>query len=202
MSSWLESLRRSWDALSERERRLVSLLGLAFGVCLVFAGFYLSATAASDVEDENDEIVAILRRISEERPRLLQKIAERREAQERYNTKAPSLGSFLESTARESGLAVRDVTDQPEEVQGAYRKRGVRVTMPGVGIKAAIKMLEAIENSPYPIAIERIQIEHFQTGDNYNIQLGVAAWDKTTPERTDATKAPAASRSGNGPPAP
>ena len=38
--------------------------------------------------------------------------------------------------------------------------------------------MSAIENSIYPIAVDYIQIEHYRTGDQYNIKLGVVSYEK------------------------
>lgn len=187
MNNLLESLRRSWENLNERERRMVAVLGATLAAFLVFGGFYFLSSSASALDEENEEIVALLRRISDERPQLEKKLEERRLAEARYGNKAPSLGSFLQNAASDQGLTVRDVTDQPEEIQSGYKKRAVRTTLQNVSLKPVIQLLTTIENSPYPIVVERLQIDHYQQGDSYNVQIGVAAWDKPAAGRATKT---------------
>lgn len=176
--SAFEGLRRSWDNLNERERRLVSLLGAVFGALIVFLVVYGSTAAIEDAEEESDQIESVLNDIARAKGRLRAREAERRSAAQRYETPAPPLGSFLESQARTAGLTVREVNDQPEKVNGGFRRRNVRATIPGVGLRPTVDLMANIVQSPYPVAIERIQIEHFQAGDRYNVQLGVLAYDR------------------------
>jgi hypothetical protein len=61
-------------------------------------------------------------------------------------------------------------------------RRHVRAELPGVGLKTAIDMITAVENSRYPLAVESLRIEHFGTGDRYNVQLGVITFDRKAEE--------------------
>ncbi|MCU0676639.1 MAG: hypothetical protein MUE69_28080 [Myxococcota bacterium] len=84
----------------------------------------------------------------------------------------------------------------------------MRATLPSVGLKKVIKLLTSIENSRFPVAVERIQIEHFRGGeDSYNVQIGVIAYDAAEPEagEVDASsmRGDSSMRAGRaGPPAP
>lgn len=178
MNNPLDNARRFYENLNERERKLVALLGVIAGVIVVFLPLYLLTSAISSIEDTNREIDSVLHDISRARPRLQAREARREAAQQRYDQKAPPLGSFIEAKAREEGLTVREVNDQPEKVVDDFTRRHTRVTLPGVSLKPVIKMMANIENSPYPVAIERIRVEHFSAGDRYNVQLGVIAYDK------------------------
>ena len=176
--SAFDGLRRAWENLNERERRLVSLLGAVLAALVVFLVVYGSTTAIEDAEAESDQIETVLNDIARAKNRLRARETERRSAARRYETPAPPLGSFLESQARTAGLTVREVNDQPEKVSGGFRRRNVRATIPGVGLRPTVDLMANIVQSPYPVAIERIQIEHFQAGDRYNVQLGVLAYDR------------------------
>lgn len=202
MSSLMESLRRSWQGLNERERRLVALMGLTLVGLVVFGIFYLSQSAVSEVEAENDQLETALADIGRARTRLQERAAERETAERRYATKAPALGSFVEATARDNQLTLREVVDQPEEVSGRYKRRAVNVQLPNVNLRPIIDLMAAIENSPSAVAIEQIQIEHFQAGDQYNVKLGVAAYDRTAGAGGPTKNVAARPASGAGPPRP
>jgi hypothetical protein len=178
VDQWVESARGAYENLNERERKLVALLGGLLVATVVLLPLYLMNAAIADLEEENREIVSVLRDLERARPALRQREVERRAALELYQTPAPSLGSFLEQMAAEQGLTVREVTDQPEKELGEYRRRHVRVTLPNVGLAEVVRMMAAIANSPYPVAIERIHIDHFRTGNQFNVQLGVVAFDR------------------------
>lgn len=188
MNNVFESLRRSWQGLNERERRLVALMGLTLVGFVVFGVFYLSQNAVSEVEAENDQLETALADIGRARARLQERAAERDAAERRYATKAPALGSFVEATAHDNQLTLREVVDQPAEVSGRYTRRAVNVQLPNVNLRPIVDLMAAIENSPYPVAIEQIQVEHFQAGDQYNVKLGVVAYDRAAAAAAGPTK--------------
>lgn len=202
MSSLVDPLRRSWQSFNERERRLLLLLGATFVAMIVVGVFYFSQSAVSDLQDEDEKIAAVLERIGRQRAHLRERASERAATERRYATHAPALGSFIESQAHEQNLALREVTDQPEEVQGHYTKRAVRVQLPGVNLAPAIRLLAAIDNSIYPVAIERVVIEHFQPGDQYNVTIGVLAYDRAGAAAAGPTKIRAMPAGVAGPPPP
>ncbi len=206
--SIFDSLRSAFDNLNDRERKLVGVLGAVLGALLVFLPIFLSASAIADVEDENAEIREILRSISNNRAEIAEQRAQREAAERRYDNPAPPLGSFLEAKAREAGYdRPLEVTDQPERVANGFTRRHVRADLPGVDLRTVVNMMTEIENSPYPVAIELVQIEHFQAGDRYNVEVGVIAFDKERRGRgddDDDDDDSAMMRRGNkaGPPAP
>jgi type II secretory pathway component PulM len=189
MSALLDPLRNAWAGLNEREKRLVGLLGATLVGLVIFGVFYVSQSAVADMEEENARLKRALADIGRARSRLAALAAERESAERRFATKAPALGSFVEATARQQSITVGEVVDQPEETSGRYTKRAVRVRLQNVALRPTIDLLAAIENSPYPVALERLQVEHYQPGDQYNVQIGVAAYDRQAPAGAP-TKAP------------
>jgi len=181
----MSAIQDALDNLNERERKLVGVLGAVVVVIVVVLPFYLMTAAISDIETENQQIADVLRDIQRARSTLAQREAEREAAAARYRTKAPPLGSFIEARAGDEELTLREVTDQPEQVIGSFRRRHVRASLPNVNLRPAIKMLTNIENSRFPVALERVQIEHFRSGDSYNVQLGVIAYERREEEAAD-----------------
>jgi hypothetical protein len=203
----IDSARTAFENLNERERRLVVILGVVLTALVVFLPLWLLTSSIGDVREENEEIRQVLREISQASGSLAVREAERAAAERLYDSPAPPLGSFLEAKAREAGYdRPLEVTDQPEKVSGGFTRRNVRASLPGVGLRTAIDMLTAIANSPHPVAIERLHIEHYQSGDRFNVQLGVIAFDRNQPRRAaePAGAATPQKRTGGrpGPPAP
>jgi len=171
--------RRAYENLNDRERRLVTILAIVLGALAVLVPLWLITSSIGDIEDENAQIRDVLGDISRARVELAQREAERQAAERRYDSPAPPLGSFLEAHAREAGYsAPLEVTDQPDQVASGFTKRGVRASLRGVGLRTAVDLMAAVENANKPVAIDMIQVEHFQNGDQYNVQLGVIAFDR------------------------
>lgn len=195
-------LRTAWENFNEREKKMVAALGGTVIALLVGGIVYYAMSTVGDLQTENEGIQAVLDQIGREGPRLRAAAEARRQADRRYNNRAPSLGGFLESTAHANGLTLREVTDQPEEVANGFKKRSVRLQLPGVNLRPAVDFMAAIENSVYPVAIEMIEVEHFQAGvDAFNVKLGVLAYDREGARPAARAARPVADGT-SGPPAP
>ena len=181
----LDEIRAQIAQLNERERKMLTVLGGVLVAILVILPLYLISASISDIEVENQEIDEVLQEIQASRGELAQRDAEREAAMARYAQPAPPLGSFVESMAGNQNLRLREVTDQPEQVFGEFRRRAVRASMPNVELRPVIKMVTAIENSQYPVAVNRLQIENYRGGESYNVELGVITFDRARAEGED-----------------
>lgn len=176
-----ERLEQTWAGFNEREKRLVSVLGIVAALLVVLLPVYLLSSAIGALEEDNDAIELVLRDIGRAGPRLAQREAEAAAAEARYDVRAPALGSFVEAQCAEHEVAIQSVTNQPEVQEGRFRRRHVRAQLPGAGLRAAIHLLTSIEGATYPIALERIHVEHFNAGeDRFNFEIGVITYDRTT----------------------
>ena len=173
---------RSWSgSLSDRERRLLTAMAVVFVALVVVLPMYIGMSSISDIETENEEIVQVLQDIQRSEGRLRREKAERKAVESLYNRKAPSLGGFLEERAQQYGVTGLGITDQPKLDMGGYSRRSVRVSLPTVELRPLIEMLADIENSPYPVAIERIQMTGGRMRTGYTVKLAVNAYDRAGP---------------------
>jgi hypothetical protein len=178
MTSLLDRLRGAWDDLNDRERRLVSVLG-AIAVAFVL-GFPLFWTASenADIEAENTKLREVLELMGQRRPQLQLMAEARRTASQRYARPSPPLGSYLEGEAGKQALTIREVTDQPEKTVGNFRRRSVTAAINEAGLTAIVNLLSDVASSAYPVAVESIQLEHYQPGDTYRFKLGIVTFDR------------------------
>jgi type II secretory pathway component PulM len=174
----LDKLQVTWSNLTNREKRITMALGITLLSFILGLPLYLVANGNTDLEAENERLRALLGNIAQRRDRLLQIANDKLQAEKRYRQKTPPLGSFLEALARDQGLTIQEVTDQPEKKEGRFTRRNVRVAIPNVELTPLINLMSAIETSRYPVAIEQIQLEHFQPGDKFNARIGVVTYDK------------------------
>ena len=186
ISDVLKPARDAYEDLTERERRLVMLLGVVLVAIIVLLPIFFMTTEVADMETENEELRAVMREIEQARPRLARIAAENEANNERYANRAPALGGFVEQRAQAHGLALREINDQPELALGNYMRRGVRVRIPDVGIDPGLDMLRDIDRSEYPVAVSRLQIDRYRDAGNFNIEVGVSAYDKQARRAGDA----------------
>jgi type II secretory pathway component PulM len=178
-NAFVERLRTAWENLNDRERRMLAILGAVAALLLLVLPPVVLALDNADLETENAELRSVLERLSMQHDKL-QRLAKERAAMEmRYKNKTPPLGSFLEAEAKKQGLTLQEVTDKPAKSSGAYLRRSVTASLAQVQLTPVINLLSSIVDSPYPVAVDHIQVDHFQPGDQFNIKLGVVTFDKT-----------------------
>lgn len=167
-----------FGALSERERRLLGIMGSVLLVMVIVIPMYLTVSGISNIEEENAQINEVLHDITRSETRLQEQKAAQNAVDRLYDRKAPALGGFLEESAQEFGVSGLSVTDQPKVDLGGYSRRSVRVSLPRVELRPLIEMLADVKNSSYPVAIERIQLDGGRLRKNYNAKLAVNAYDR------------------------
>ncbi|HKP60510.1 MAG TPA: type II secretion system protein GspM [Polyangiales bacterium] len=173
-----ERLRTFWENLNDRERRMLSLLGIVFAALLLVFPPVLLIMDNAALEDQNSELRNVVEQLDTQRAKLARIQQERRNAEQRYLNKTPPLGSFLESEAKKQGLTLQEVTDQPEKTVGRFLRRSVTVALPQVALTPLINLLSSIVESGHPVAIDQLSIDHYQPGDQFNVKLGVLTFDK------------------------
>jgi hypothetical protein len=52
------------------------------------------------------------------------------------------------------------------------------VSLPQTGLTPVIQLMSSIVTSGHPVAIQEIQLDHYQPGDSYNVKLGILTYDK------------------------
>ena len=172
-----DSLRESWEKLSDRERRLLSIGGAVFFVMIVFVGLWTTSSALAEVEEERDELRKVLTNIDVAGDLLEKRMAERKAVEARFATKLRALAAFVEGKARELALEVRQVVEEPQKDVGGYRRYSVRLSFSGVSLRPVVKLLASIAAEPAAIAVDRIQIQHYQPGDSYKFDLGIVGYE-------------------------
>lgn len=178
MNDFLERVRQSFQNLNERERKLVLALGMVLATFLLGLPLLLMYNGNTELQEDNDELRALIERIDERAIEYAQLAQQRSADARRYQEQTPSLGSFVEAEARKQGLAVKEVNDQPEKSSGGYLRRSVNVSLPNVELTPTLNLMSSIVTSRYPVAIEQVQLEHYQAGDHFNVKLGVLTFDK------------------------
>jgi general secretion pathway protein M len=188
MPSFFDALRDYWEKLSDRERKMLSGMGGVLLTVIVFVAIWTTTSAVADVQEEREGIRRVLADIDRAGELLAKRQAERLAIEARYQVSAPPLAAFIERKAKEQGLEVRQVSEEPEKVINGYRRQSVRVSMSGVSLRPIMHLLTVIEQEPAPMAIERLVVEHYSSGDSYKVDVGVSAFD--APEKGKKTSQP------------
>ncbi|MDB4977516.1 MAG: hypothetical protein JWN48_5857 [Myxococcaceae bacterium] len=182
MFDWTDSVRQSWENLSDRERRLLSTMGAVLLGLVLFAAVWTTTSALNEVKDERDAIRLVLADIDRSAELLAKRDAERKAVETRYRNKAPALAAYVESRAKDEGIEARSSAEEAEKVINGYRRQAVRVSFTNVALRPIMHLLTGIAEEPSPLAIERLLIEHYAAGDSYKVDLGLASYEKAAPK--------------------
>ena len=167
--------------MSARERRVVGALGAVGALVLLLAvPFGLEAIVRSSASD-NEELRQALADVQDARGRVRERQAKKDAIVLRYAKKAPSLAGYLEPGARQQKLEVTDSTPLPDVPHGKrYVEHGTNIHLKKTGMLAFAKFLEFIEESGYPVAVNRLNIrKRSGENDSYDIEIGVSSYDRT-----------------------
>jgi type II secretory pathway component PulM len=168
------------DGLNDRERRLFAVLGVVGILVFVILPMYLVLDGIGDRERENRELVALLRQFDQQGPELQSRKAERDAMRQLFTQRVPPLGGFLETTATNANVQLREVTDQPDQEVSGFRRHRVTAQFPSAEVEAMMRMLATVENSPFPVTVSRIEADRAGDG-KYNFRIGVDTYEPPAP---------------------
>lgn len=190
MFEWTETVRQSWQNLSDRERRLLSAMGGVLLSVIVFGLVWTTTSALNEVEQERDAIRLVLADIDRSSELLAKRDAERRATEQRYGNKAPALAAYIENRAKDEGINDSRTLEEDPKVANGFRRQSVRVSFSNVSLRPIMHLLTSIAEEPSPLAVERLLIEHYSTGDSYKVDVGLASYERATTPKAKAGAKP------------
>lgn len=168
------------NKLDERERKLLTALGVVAGALLVLVAPIAVLMSLSAKKAANDEVQSVLTAIDDARSTIDERKARREAVLAKYADTTPALAGFIEQAAKAHELSAADTQDKPETPHGKhYNERHTVVKMHKLGMRAFVEMLQQIESSGHPVAVTRLNIKPRPSEpDQYEIELGVSAYDR------------------------
>jgi general secretion pathway protein M len=189
------TLRERFDKLEPRERRLLSILGTMLGVFLFLLGPIGIYTLVSGRRSDNQDLRELIDSIYAARSQIADRQAKRDTIRARYAHQAPALAGFIEEATKENGVSAAESQDRPPVPHGKhYSERVTTVKIHKIGMLALSKTLEKIEQSGFPLSVTRLSVRpRVGEPDNYEVELGISAFDRSTESAAPASPAGSAS---------
>lgn len=177
------------SGLNPREQRMASVAVVVVGVMVLLAIPIGLQTLVSSRRAENDDLRSALVAVNNARVQIHERQERKASIALRYGKKAPQLAGFLEQNASAQKLQVTDSVDRPDVPHGKkYVERNTVIHLKKSGMAAIAKFLEAIEKSPYPVSVSRLNIrKRAGEPDSYDVEVGVSAYDRLEPTAPGAT---------------
>lgn len=168
------------NKLDEREQKLLMALGVVAGVLLVLVLPIALLTSLSSKKSANEDIRAAIGSIEDARGTIGERKAKAQAVLSKYANPAPPLAGFIEQAAKAHSLTAADTQDKPDTPHGKlYTERFTVVKMHKIGMRAFVEMLQQIETSGHPVAVTRLNIKpRPNEPDQYEIELGISAYDR------------------------
>jgi general secretion pathway protein M len=183
------------DKLEPRERKLLLGLGVAFAAVLLVLVPYLTLRRIRAERAAIQELHDVAQTVRESQKQMETKRAARNAVLARYAKPAPPLGAYLDELASQQGLVAAESTDRPEIPHGKkFSERVTVVRMHKVSMLPFAKMMERIAQSPHPVAVSKLSLKpRIGEPDQYEIELGLSAYDRKGDPVAAASAAPTAS---------
>jgi general secretion pathway protein M len=191
------TLRERFDKLEPRERRLLSILGTMLGVFLFLLGPIGIYSVVSGRRSDNQDLRDLIDKIYDSRAQVAERNNKRDALRARYARQAPALAGFIDEAFKENGASAAESQDRAPVPHGKrYSERATVVKIHKIGMLALSKTLEKIEQSGYPLSITRLSIKpRVGEPDNYEVELGVSAFDRSAEAKEPKDPAAAGSAS-------
>lgn len=183
------SLRDRINQLEDRERRLLGVFVVVFGVFLILVVPVGLTAYLGSIASENESMREAIVSIEESRGVLEKRAQERQAMDARYQRKAPPLAGFLAGIAQRHDIDIPETQDQADVPHGKrFSERSTKITLRDVGMLKIAKLMQDIAQSGFPVSISRLNIRKRGTQpDSFNVQMVVSAFDRAAPpeEKTE-----------------
>jgi general secretion pathway protein M len=183
----LNVLRERFERLEPREQKLLGGLVGIFGLIVVLlipaALFAMSASRGR----ENAAIRDVAQAITDAKPQLELRDAQKQKVLARYGRATPPLAGLLEQLATLHSIEIPESQDRPIVPHGGkrYEERSTKIELQKVGMKNLALFLEGIETSGFPVRVSGIDIRKRATEpDSWDVSLIVSAYDRKELEKT------------------
>ena len=184
------TLRDRINQLEDRERRLLGVFVVVFGVFVILV-IPLGLTAyLGSISSENDSMREALANLQQSKGALEKRAEEQALMDKRYAKKAPTLAGFLAGIAQRHKIEIPETQDQADVPHGKrFTERSTKITLRDVGMLKVAELMQDVAQSGYPVSISRINIrKKASPPDMYSVQLVVSAYDRKAEEKPEAAE--------------
>lgn len=180
LRAWWSDAQAWLAAASPRERRLMLLAAGGALLFLVLIGYASFSSAIRRAEAALDEKRIDFEKISRLAAGYGAQEQERQLLEARLRQSPPALMSFVDATARNSGVDVGGMSDRGVVAggqNGRPREMSVEVNLGKVPLDKLVKLLNDIERSPGVVRVRRLRVrKSYENKDALDVSLTVSAW--------------------------
>ena len=174
-----EGLRDRWEQMALRERRLVVALGVTAVVCVFgFIGLQIRS-GLQELEEKNGETRYALRLIDEHQDDVFKQKTSIDNPDTIIPDSAPSLATYLDGIATESGLTIPESSERPAQTRGKYIELSTDLKLRGVTLEQLAKFLKLAETRAPAMVTQRLYVKPYVSAhEKLDVELTFATFEK------------------------
>ena len=179
----IDYIKTSFQAMTPRERALITGLGASVGLVVLLVLWYFVA----DGLDQRAERVAEMRRAIDILDSKGDELRSARMMKAKVDARievgaVPMLQAHLDKIAKDVGLDVKEyktLKDRFLDKKERYRERSVRLTLLGVDLDTLTKFMDRIEGGRYLVMVTQLRIQT-RPGqpDKLDVEMVVSTYEK------------------------
>ncbi len=178
MSKILANIEAWLATLSERERRLVGIGGVALAGFVVFLLLFGFSSSADAIRARTQAKATKLSEVRELAAGYGAQKAAQDEIERQLAASNVRLTSFLEQLASDTGVALPSITPKPDQTLEGSKivESAVEVTITDVKLSRLIEFMNRVESSPGMVKIKYLRLEPRVAQETVTAWLNIATY--------------------------
>lgn len=169
-----------WERMPTREKRSVTILGVAVVLVAASLVVYLVFSSISDLEQSNADVREALAAINKNRDSYLEAKARAAAQEARLGTDPPQLVADIEAAAREESMQIAESNERPATpASKRWIEHDVDLKVREVDLQTLTKFLKRVETGKRPIFFTHLSLKRrFSEQDKLDAELTAVAFER------------------------
>jgi len=175
-----------WERLAPRERRGISVLGVAILAVGLIAATSYTMNRIGDLQDENAAIRDALGAIAQHRDEYLEAKSRNAVQEARIGNDPPQLTADLETAARGENVQIAESSERPSVPAGRrYIEHDMDIKIRETDLQSLTKFLKRVETGPRLVFFTRLSLKHRYSDDTdkLDVELTATAFERVRDDK-------------------
>lgn len=178
----MQALRDKWERLSQRERTMVTALGVTFVLMLTLIVGFLISDGLSSMEERNADMRQALRDLDTQRDNYLRMKAKAAQLDTRLGQQPVQLQGYLEQAAKEAGIDIPESNPLPPAPAGKkFIQQSVELRLHAVTLEQLVKFMRAIETGRALVVTNQLNVRtRDDKHEQFDVEMTVSSYERDT----------------------
>jgi type II secretory pathway component PulM len=176
----MQALRDKWERLSQRERTMVTALGVTFVIMLTLIVGFLITDGLASMEQRNADMRQALRDLDTQRDSYLRMKAQSSQLATRLGQTPVQLAGYVEQAAKEAGIEISEQSELPPTAAGKrFVEHGVSLRLRAVTLEQLVKFMRTIETGRSLVIVTDLQVRaRDDKHEQFDVEMSVATFER------------------------